>query len=421
MRFFNRVQTLREAGAVGGFLVGISVHVVHAELARRRRRRWLRLTATGLAPDTSSHQPNADAREAVARYYRQLDALGPKDRSIFVSRTIEGLTLAQVAEVHGLSVSTTQRRLNRATKRIALLVRRDPAADELGRTRRDGVSGADDGRGASRGRALDDDALVAALGRASRAVAASDGRSGPPPSVWHALVRRRAQRCSSGRGLWRRRSRLVARGGGAGLRGRRGRGGGSVAGRRSQRVVDRRARPSPAPPLAAEAAASTSAAPLTFAVAGASLRSGDEIDAAGRSKAEVRFSDGTRHWPLRGGAAGRGRSQCRWGSPAAPRRAGALPGRSPPARRLDRGRRTVPHRGHRNGVRRPLVGGRADHRGPDAVGFGAGERPATVGADAPAHRASIWWLGRRMDKFGSTTSGRARSARRRGALGRIHR
>jgi RNA polymerase sigma-70 factor (ECF subfamily) len=126
MRFFNRIHTLRDAGAVGGFLVGISVHVVHAELARRRRRRWLRLTATGVAPDTSSHQPNADAREAVARYYRQLEALGPKDRSIFVSRTIEGLTLAQVAELHGLSVSTTQRRLNRATKRIALLVRRDP-------------------------------------------------------------------------------------------------------------------------------------------------------------------------------------------------------------------------------------------------------------------------------------------------------
>ena len=93
MRFFNRVQTLREAGAVGGFLVGISVHVVHAELARRRRRRWLRLTPTGVAPDISSHQPNADAREAVARYYQQLEALGPKDRSIFVSRTIEGLKI----------------------------------------------------------------------------------------------------------------------------------------------------------------------------------------------------------------------------------------------------------------------------------------------------------------------------------------
>jgi len=131
IRFFNRINTLREPAAVGGFLTGISVHVVHAELARRRRRGWLRLTSTGLAPDVSSHEPDQDAREAIGRYYRQLDALGVKDRSIFVSRTIEGLTLAEVADVHGLSVSTTQRRLARATRRIALLVRRDPVLRNL--------------------------------------------------------------------------------------------------------------------------------------------------------------------------------------------------------------------------------------------------------------------------------------------------
>jgi RNA polymerase sigma-70 factor (ECF subfamily) len=126
IRFFNRVHTLREANALAGFLTGICVNVVHGEIARRRRRRWLRLTSTGLAPDTSAHEPNADAREALTRYYRQLEVLGAKDRSIFVSRTIEGLTLAEVASLHGLSISTTQRRLNRATKKIALLVRRDP-------------------------------------------------------------------------------------------------------------------------------------------------------------------------------------------------------------------------------------------------------------------------------------------------------
>jgi DNA-directed RNA polymerase specialized sigma24 family protein len=36
MRFFKRVDTLREADAVAAFLSGIAVHVVHAELARRR-------------------------------------------------------------------------------------------------------------------------------------------------------------------------------------------------------------------------------------------------------------------------------------------------------------------------------------------------------------------------------------------------
>ncbi|HEY4185028.1 MAG TPA: sigma-70 family RNA polymerase sigma factor [Polyangia bacterium] len=126
IRFFKRVGTLREPSAVVAFLAGISVNVVHAEIARRRRRNWLRLTATGSPPDISGPQPNTDAREAVARYYRQLETLAAKDRSIFVARTIEGLTLAEVAALHGMSVSTTQRRLARATKRISFLVRRDP-------------------------------------------------------------------------------------------------------------------------------------------------------------------------------------------------------------------------------------------------------------------------------------------------------
>jgi len=126
MRFFKRVDTLREAEAVAGFLSGIAVHVVHAELARRRRRSWLRLTATGSPPEVLGPHPNADAREAVAHYYRQLETLGVKDRSILVARTIEGLTLNEVAAAHGMSVSTTQRRLARATKRMASLVRRDP-------------------------------------------------------------------------------------------------------------------------------------------------------------------------------------------------------------------------------------------------------------------------------------------------------
>ena len=126
IRFFARVGTLRVPAAVGGFLTGITVHVVHGELVRRRRRSWLRLTTTGVTPDVASPPPCSEAREAVLRYYQKLDVLSPKDRSIFVARTIEGLTLAEVASVHGLSVSTAQRRLLRATKKVSLLVRRDP-------------------------------------------------------------------------------------------------------------------------------------------------------------------------------------------------------------------------------------------------------------------------------------------------------
>jgi RNA polymerase sigma-70 factor, ECF subfamily len=125
IRFFRRVGTLREPAAVRGFLTGICIHVVRGEIARRRRKRWLSLTPTGELPDAAVHAPDLDGREAVARYYALLEKLNGKDRSLFVARTIEGLTLEEVAAAHDVSVSTAQRRISRASKRIALLVRRD--------------------------------------------------------------------------------------------------------------------------------------------------------------------------------------------------------------------------------------------------------------------------------------------------------
>ena len=126
IRFFRRVDTLRDPAAVRGFLTGICLRVVRGELALRRARRWLRLTRTGETPEVPTGPRDDEAREAVVRYYRILDGLAGRDRSLFVARTIEGLTLEDVAALHGVSVSTAQRRIAHATKRVALLVRRDP-------------------------------------------------------------------------------------------------------------------------------------------------------------------------------------------------------------------------------------------------------------------------------------------------------
>src|SRR6476659_7892092 len=126
IRFFRRIGTLREPGAVRGFLTGICIHVVRGEIARRQRRRWLSLTATGDLPEPLPSAPDLEGREAVTRYYRMIDKLGGKDRSFFVARTLEGMTLDEVAAAHDVSVSTAQRRINRATKRVTALVRRDP-------------------------------------------------------------------------------------------------------------------------------------------------------------------------------------------------------------------------------------------------------------------------------------------------------
>jgi RNA polymerase sigma-70 factor (ECF subfamily) len=129
LRFFRRVETLREPAAVRGFLTAICLRVVQTEIASRRRRRWLRLTDTGAPPeipDEASPGQAREAREAIARYYRLLETLNARDRSLFVARTIEGLTLEEVAAAHEVSISTAQRRIARASTLIATLARRDP-------------------------------------------------------------------------------------------------------------------------------------------------------------------------------------------------------------------------------------------------------------------------------------------------------
>ena len=138
IRFYRRIGTLREPAAVRGFLTGICIHVVRAEITRRQRRRWLSLTPTGSLPEPAPSFPDLDGREAVTRYYHMIDKLGGKDRSFFVARTIEGMTLDEVAATHDVSVSTAQRRINRATKRVAALVRRDPMLAHFAHERAEG-------------------------------------------------------------------------------------------------------------------------------------------------------------------------------------------------------------------------------------------------------------------------------------------
>jgi RNA polymerase sigma-70 factor (ECF subfamily) len=62
--------------------------------------------------------PNEEARMAVARLYGILDRVTVEDRSLFVARWVEKREVAEVAKMHGLSLSTGKRRLARALARI---------------------------------------------------------------------------------------------------------------------------------------------------------------------------------------------------------------------------------------------------------------------------------------------------------------
>jgi RNA polymerase sigma-70 factor, ECF subfamily len=125
LRFFRGVHRLRDASAVRGFLIGICLRVVGGELRRRWFRRFLRPTATGDSPE-QEFRVDLESREVLRRYYAVLERIGGQGRSLFVARQIEDLPMAEVAALHGLSISTTQRRLRRVVRRVAAMVEADP-------------------------------------------------------------------------------------------------------------------------------------------------------------------------------------------------------------------------------------------------------------------------------------------------------
>ena len=125
LRFFRQVGKLRDPAALRSFVTGICLRVVRRELRYRWLRRFLRLSATGDPPELSASL-DVESREVLQHYYAVLGRLGAEGRSLYVARHIERLPMAEVAAHHGLSISTTQRRLGRVVRRLAAMVDADP-------------------------------------------------------------------------------------------------------------------------------------------------------------------------------------------------------------------------------------------------------------------------------------------------------
>ena len=131
LRFFTRIDELRDRNALRSFLIGICLGVAQNEL-RRAKRAPLDLPDPRAAscPTRPSSGANPEAREATTRVYKILAGVNAEDRALFVTRYIEKMELAEIATAIGRPLSTTKRRLARATRRISARMSGDPALAE---------------------------------------------------------------------------------------------------------------------------------------------------------------------------------------------------------------------------------------------------------------------------------------------------
>jgi RNA polymerase sigma-70 factor (ECF subfamily) len=127
LRFFKRIDELRDPAALRGFLVSIALGVARNEARRARVRRWIGLTSSGELPETAGPLSwDPEAREATAHLYAILERLCAEDRSLFTARFAEQMEVADVAGAHRMTLATAKRRLARLTKRLGAKMSRDP-------------------------------------------------------------------------------------------------------------------------------------------------------------------------------------------------------------------------------------------------------------------------------------------------------
>jgi RNA polymerase sigma-70 factor, ECF subfamily len=113
------LASVREPGALGGWLSRICVRRATRRLRRRRLLSWLSLDSVHERELPLSTGASAEERVEAARLYRALDRLPAAERVAWLLRHVEGETLEDMVTLCGCSQSTVQRRLGRAEAQLA--------------------------------------------------------------------------------------------------------------------------------------------------------------------------------------------------------------------------------------------------------------------------------------------------------------
>lgn len=110
---------------LGAFFAGVCVNVARNHLRSRRRRTWL---VFGSDADAEVPEPHAH-REALSATFAVLATLDDEERLAFALRYLDGRELTEVAELLGVSLATTKRRLQRAERSFLERARDVPALE----------------------------------------------------------------------------------------------------------------------------------------------------------------------------------------------------------------------------------------------------------------------------------------------------
>jgi RNA polymerase sigma-70 factor, ECF subfamily len=144
LQVFAKVRGLRNRDALRSFVFSVAIRTLKWELRRRRVRRLFQVSGFDRLPEPSVDALDAESRQGVRRLYAILDRLSAHERTAFVLRHIEQLTLAEIADATRVSLATVKRRLGRATQVVSDEMDRDPSLAPYSKRTHDKIGGGED-------------------------------------------------------------------------------------------------------------------------------------------------------------------------------------------------------------------------------------------------------------------------------------
>jgi RNA polymerase sigma-70 factor (ECF subfamily) len=134
LQVFQSLRGWRAEASLATWIDRVSVRVAYRYLSQRGRRIQTDPISDEAAIPGGDEGPSARqqlARDGVKRLYAVLDELSPAARLAFTLHSIDGRSLADVAELVGSSVTATKLRVWRARKRIETAAAADPVLQEF--------------------------------------------------------------------------------------------------------------------------------------------------------------------------------------------------------------------------------------------------------------------------------------------------
>jgi len=121
------IDRLSDPGALKAWLTRTAIFMARGRIRRRTRWRFLRFMGFDELPEPPAPEVDPEQRQALAAVYRLLAQLPINDRIVFALRVLDGMELAEVARVCGISVATVKRRVLNAERRFMALLPSEPA------------------------------------------------------------------------------------------------------------------------------------------------------------------------------------------------------------------------------------------------------------------------------------------------------